>query len=108
MTGGTEPPEERDRAYIHCCCGSRQAEKSGVERAGLRFYPRDSLEAGGCTTEQDRMDQMGFVMKFQQTTGPAKGIEDTVFYVCTNRLTSLNEVGGSLDRFSSGSARWIP
>lgn len=37
-----------------------------------------------------------FVLKFQQCTGPitAKGVEDTAFYVF-NRLTALNEVGGS-------------
>ena len=35
-----------------------------------------------------------FIMRLQQFTGPlmAKGVEDTVFYVC-NRLLSLNEVG---------------
>ncbi len=39
-------------------------------------------------------------MKFQQNTGPlmAKGFEDTMLYVY-NRLLSLNEVGGSPDRF---------
>jgi (1->4)-alpha-D-glucan 1-alpha-D-glucosylmutase len=41
-----------------------------------------------------------FVLRFQQVTGPAmaKGAEDTAFY-CYNRLVSLNEVGGSPDRF---------
>jgi (1->4)-alpha-D-glucan 1-alpha-D-glucosylmutase len=41
-----------------------------------------------------------FVMRFQQFTGPAmaKGVEDTAFYVF-NRLTSLNEVGGSPGQF---------
>jgi (1->4)-alpha-D-glucan 1-alpha-D-glucosylmutase len=41
-----------------------------------------------------------FVMRFQQLTGPvmAKGLEDTAFYrYCP--LLSLNEVGGSPDRF---------
>jgi len=39
-------------------------------------------------------------MRFQQITAPvmAKGVEDTAFYVY-NRLVSLNEVGGSPDRF---------
>ena len=42
-----------------------------------------------------------FVVRFQQTTGPvmAKGVEDTAFYRWL-RLTALNEVGGSPDRFS--------
>ncbi len=41
-----------------------------------------------------------FVMKFQQLTGPvmAKGLEDTAFYNY-NRLLSLNEVGGSPEKF---------
>jgi len=41
-----------------------------------------------------------FAMKFQQFTSPvmAKGLEDTAFYRY-NRLISLNEVGGDLQRF---------
>lgn len=41
-----------------------------------------------------------FIMKFQQLTGPvmAKGLEDTAFYNY-NRLLSLNEVGGSPEKF---------
>ena len=50
------------------------------------------------------LDERGdpeFVVRFQQTTGPvmAKGVEDTAFYRW-HRLTALNEVGGSPDRFS--------
>jgi (1->4)-alpha-D-glucan 1-alpha-D-glucosylmutase len=43
-----------------------------------------------------------FVMKFQQLTGPimAKGVEDTALFNF-NRLISLNEVGGSPDRFGA-------
>lgn len=42
----------------------------------------------------------GFTMKFQQFTSPvmAKGLEDTAFYRY-NRLISLNDVGGDLQRF---------
>ncbi|MGH7263464.1 MAG: malto-oligosyltrehalose synthase [Candidatus Rokuibacteriota bacterium] len=45
-------------------------------------------------------EQLDFVMKFQQVTGPvaAKAVEDTVFYTF-NRLMSLNEVGGDPERF---------
>jgi len=41
-------------------------------------------------------------MRFQQITGPvmAKGAEDTAFYIY-NRLASLNDVGGSPDRFGT-------
>lgn len=46
-----------------------------------------------------------FAMKFQQFTGPvmAKGLEDTAFYRY-NRLVSLNEVGGDLNRFGTSIA----
>jgi (1->4)-alpha-D-glucan 1-alpha-D-glucosylmutase len=51
---------------------------------------------------QDKKEWLDFVMKFQQVTGPvmAKGLEDTAFYHY-NRLVSLNEVGGSPDRFGT-------
>jgi (1->4)-alpha-D-glucan 1-alpha-D-glucosylmutase len=41
-----------------------------------------------------------FVARLQQLTGPvaAKGVEDTALY-CSNRLVSLNEVGGDPSRF---------
>ncbi len=43
-----------------------------------------------------------FAMRLSQFTGPlmAKGFEDTVLY-CYNRLISLNEVGGSPERFGT-------
>ncbi len=46
--------------------------------------------------EADRPRLIEWALKFQQLTGPimAKSVEDTVFYTY-NRLTSLNEVGGS-------------
>ncbi len=45
--------------------------------------------------DQDRDDALGFVVRFQQTTGPimAKALEDTLFYR-HHRLIALNEVGG--------------
>jgi hypothetical protein len=50
--------------------------------------------------EEEKNRWIGFVMRFQQLTGPlmAKGFEDTTLYVY-NRLLSLNEVGGDPDRF---------
>ena len=50
--------------------------------------------------EADRPRLVEWALKVQQLTGPvmAKGVEDTVFYTY-NRLASLNEVGGSPDRF---------
>jgi (1->4)-alpha-D-glucan 1-alpha-D-glucosylmutase len=51
--------------------------------------------------------QLEFVNKFQQSTGPimAKGLEDTAFYIF-NRLTALNEVGGSPQQFGMSLERF--
>ena len=53
---------------------------------------------------EEKEQWIHFVMRFQQFTGPlmAKGFEDTVLYVY-NRLLSLNEVGGSPDKFGISS-----
>ncbi len=53
-------------------------------------------------TEQDKKDWSHFIARFQQLTGPlmAKGFEDTTLYIY-NRLLSLNEVGGSPNRFGT-------
>ncbi len=58
------------------------------------------LEFEEYLTGEEKQEWVNFVMKFQQLTGPlmAKGFEDTILYVY-NRLLSLNEVGGSPDRF---------
>ncbi len=64
-----------------------------VEAVLLLKFPEDF-------SEEDKKEWFDFTMKFQQLTAPvmAKGVEDTAFYVY-NRLVSLNEVGGSPDRF---------
>ncbi|MEB3211838.1 MAG: malto-oligosyltrehalose synthase [Leptolyngbyaceae bacterium] len=51
-------------------------------------------------TEEDKAQRTRFVMRMQQYSGPlmAKGVEDTLLYIY-HRLLSLNEVGGSPDRF---------
>lgn len=51
-------------------------------------------------TDEDKKAWVHFVMRFQQLTGPlmAKGFEDTTLYIY-NRLISLNDVGGSPDKF---------
>lgn len=50
--------------------------------------------------DEEKEQWLYFARRLQQYTGPlmAKGIEDTAMYVY-NRLTSLNEVGGSPARF---------
>ena len=58
------------------------------------------LDFADHVTEEEKSRWTDFVMRFQQLSGPlmAKGFEDTAVYVY-NRLLSLNEVGGDLDRF---------
>ncbi len=62
----------------------------------LRFLQRlFKLEFASGTREADKQKWLGFVMRWQQFTGPiaAKGVEDTALYLY-HRLISLNEVGG--------------
>jgi len=51
-------------------------------------------------TDEEKAQRTHFVMRMQQFSGPlmAKGVEDTLLYIY-HRLLSLNEVGGSPDRF---------
>jgi (1->4)-alpha-D-glucan 1-alpha-D-glucosylmutase len=58
-------------------------------------------------SRNDRKEWVHFIMRLQQLTGPlmAKGFEDTTLYVY-NRLISLNDVGGSPDRFGVSSAEF--
>jgi (1->4)-alpha-D-glucan 1-alpha-D-glucosylmutase len=58
------------------------------------------LEHDDHLADEERKQRLHFVMRFQQCTGPltAKGFEDTLLYVY-NRMLSLNEVGGSPERF---------
>jgi (1->4)-alpha-D-glucan 1-alpha-D-glucosylmutase len=92
--------EERDRLYI----------KEAVKRARrtnpalileLNFIERFlllDLYEGIMPAEKNKWIQ--FVMRFQQLSGPlmAKGFEDTALYIYS-KLLSLNEVGGSPDKF---------
>jgi (1->4)-alpha-D-glucan 1-alpha-D-glucosylmutase len=56
----------------------------------------------GSVSDEYRREQAQFAGKFQQLTSPvmAKGVEDTTFYNF-NRLVSLNEVGGSPEKFGN-------
>jgi len=94
---------ERDRRYIEQAVARAKRKNPAASETTFDFlqdvlllkYPED-------LTEPDKSEWLGFVMKFQQVTGPvmAKGLEDTVFYVY-NRLVSLNEVGGNPERFGT-------
>jgi (1->4)-alpha-D-glucan 1-alpha-D-glucosylmutase len=94
---------DRDRKYIELAISKAKRKNPGMSESVFDFL-KDVLLLKYPETmgEEDRKEWLHFVMRFQQVTGPvmAKGIEDTTFYVY-NRLVSLNEVGGSPDRFGT-------
>lgn len=93
---------ESDPSYI------KEAVKRSIERVPNLLNELDFIERflllkfEDYLTREEKEQWIHFVMRFQQFTGPlmAKGFEDTVLYVY-NRLLSLNEVGGSPDRFGT-------
>jgi (1->4)-alpha-D-glucan 1-alpha-D-glucosylmutase len=93
----------RDRRNIEqaiACARGRTASMSSTVLDFLRQVLLLEFPSG--MEDQERQKWLDFVMRFQQLTGPvmAKGMEDTACYVF-NRLVSLNEVGGSPERFGS-------
>ncbi len=93
--------QDRDRQYIQAAISKAKRKNPAMNASIFDFlgdvlllrFPEDTDETG-------RSEWLDFVLRFQQITSPvmAKGTEDTAFYVY-NRLVSLNEVGGSPDRF---------
>ncbi len=92
---------ERDRQYIESAVGRAKRQNPAISTSIFDFI-RDVLllRIPDTLDEEQKPAWLDFVMRFQQITGPvmAKGVEDTAFYVY-NRLVSLNEVGGSPERF---------
>lgn len=92
---------ERDRRYIEAAIGRARRQNPAISASVFDFV-RDVLQLRFHDTlaDEQKWAWLDFVMRFQQITGPvmAKGVEDTAFYLY-NRLVSLNEVGGSPDRF---------
>ena len=93
--------KDKDRQYIEVAVAKAKRNNPAISTSIFDFL-RDVLllrfpENFG---ENEKKEWLDFVMRFQKITGPvmAKGLEDTAFYVY-NRLVSLNEVGGSPDRF---------
>jgi (1->4)-alpha-D-glucan 1-alpha-D-glucosylmutase len=94
---------DSDRKYIELAV-SKAKKKNPAISGSIFDFLKDILLLNfpGDFTEAEQREGLDFVMRFQQITGPvmAKGVEDTVFYVY-NRLVSLNEVGGSPERFGT-------
>ncbi|MDA8413795.1 MAG: malto-oligosyltrehalose synthase [Desulfobacteraceae bacterium] len=92
---------ERDRQYIEATIARAKKQNPAISASVFDFI-RDVLLLHFPDAMPDRHKQswLDFVKRFQQITSPvmAKGVEDTAFYLY-NRLVSLNEVGGSPERF---------
>ncbi len=92
---------ERDRQYIESAIGRAKRQNPAIS-ASIFDFIRDvlTLDFADDMNEEDKLIWLDFVQRFQQITSPvmAKGVEDTAFYLY-NRLVSLNEVGGSPERF---------
>ncbi len=92
---------ERDCQYIESTIGRAKRQNPAISTSIFDFI-RDVLllRFPDTITDENKNAWLDFVMRFQQITSPvmAKGVEDTAFYLY-NRLVSLNEVGGSPERF---------
>jgi (1->4)-alpha-D-glucan 1-alpha-D-glucosylmutase len=92
---------ERDRQYIEAVIGRSQRQNPATSASVFDFIRNVLLLRFPVSmAEEHKIVWLDFVKRFQQITGPvmAKGVEDTAFYIY-NRLVSLNEVGGSPERF---------
>jgi (1->4)-alpha-D-glucan 1-alpha-D-glucosylmutase len=90
---------ESDRRYITEAVGKARDMNPALVYE-LSFIELFLLLESNDLSDEERNEWIHFVMRFQQLTGPlmAKGFEDTTLYVY-NRLLSLNDVGGSPDKF---------
>jgi (1->4)-alpha-D-glucan 1-alpha-D-glucosylmutase len=98
---GPDGVSPRDRQFLEAAV--EEAKRRNPRTAEAIFdFVRDTLLLDNVSdfAPSDRPRLVEWAMKFQQLTGPvmAKSVEDTVFYTY-NRLISLNEVGGSPDRY---------
>ena len=85
-----------DARYIEAAINAAQARNPELNPACFEFLCQVLLlQPGPQLFPEQREARLGFVMRWQQFTGPlmAKGFEDSLLYVY-NRLVSLNEVGG--------------
>ncbi|HEX9898663.1 MAG TPA: malto-oligosyltrehalose synthase, partial [Candidatus Methylomirabilis sp.] len=101
-TSGREVAE-RDRRYVEYAVARAKRKNPATDPSVFDFVKGVLLLGlGDRAGEKERGAWLDFVMRFQQLTGPvtAKGVEDTAFYVY-NKLVSLNEVGGSPERFGT-------
>ncbi|RJQ45486.1 MAG: malto-oligosyltrehalose synthase [Nitrospiraceae bacterium] len=94
---------DRDRKYIEYAVAKAKRKNPAISESIYDFLKNVlHLNFPEHFSDEDKKEWIDFVMTFQQITGPvmAKGVEDTACYVY-NRFVSLNEVGGSPDRFGT-------
>jgi (1->4)-alpha-D-glucan 1-alpha-D-glucosylmutase len=86
---------ETDRRIIEEACRRARSRRNDIDDRVFDFVESVLL------LESPEPDELDFVMRFQQLTGPAmaKGLEDTAFYRYA-RFLALNEVGGDPAHFS--------
>lgn len=93
--------KDKDRRYIETAVSKAKKNNPAISSSIFDFL-KDILllKFPDNFGDEEKKEWLDFVMRFQKITGPvmAKGLEDTAFYVY-NRLVSLNEVGGSPDKF---------
>jgi (1->4)-alpha-D-glucan 1-alpha-D-glucosylmutase len=97
----TRKVADRDRQYIEYAVSKAKRRNPAMSESIFNFIEDVLLlRFYDSTAGREQEQWLDFVMRFQQLTGPvmAMGLEDTAFYVY-NRLVSLNEVGGTPERF---------
>lgn len=87
--------------------GMEEEKRDSIEEVGIGDSQKngadnDEIREQKKSTDGHDTGRRQFLLRLQQFTGPlmAKGFEDTLLYNY-NRLISLNEVGGSPDRFGA-------
>jgi (1->4)-alpha-D-glucan 1-alpha-D-glucosylmutase len=99
---------EEDARYIRLAIASAKWRSPAADTSIFDFISGvllTRIAEGQSTAYKDAV--VKFAMRFQQFTSPvmAKGLEDTAFYRY-NRLVSLNDVGGDLQRFGITTAEF--
>jgi (1->4)-alpha-D-glucan 1-alpha-D-glucosylmutase len=104
----TAPVDARDREYVERAIAQAKRRQAASDVSVYDWIGGLlTLRFPAWATEDDRREQLDWVMRFQQLTGPvtAKGYEDTALYRYL-KLVSLNEVGGDPSRFGTPPAEF--
>ncbi|MEP7027188.1 MAG: malto-oligosyltrehalose synthase, partial [Candidatus Eisenbacteria bacterium] len=97
-----------DARLIHDAIARAIDRNPGIDVSIFAFFENVALDPdGGALPESEHRRRREFMMRLQQYTGTvqAKGVEDTSFYR-HHALLSLNEVGGSPQRFAVSPAEF--